>query len=110
MHSRRGRARCMSESESIETESIEVSVVYALAERQKVVRLAVPVNTTVEQAVARSGLEKSFPQLAQGPLHCAIFGRQVALSQRVAPADRIEILRPLRVDPKERRRRQAARK
>jgi uncharacterized protein len=91
-----------------DSESIEVCVVYALSERQKVVRLAVPADTTVAQAVAQSGLTDVFPEIAAAPLHCAIFGRHVPLAHRVTNADRIEILRPLRIDPKESRRRRAA--
>lgn len=87
---------------------ISVSVVYALPERQCVVELRVPPATTVEEAVARSGLMERFPQIA-AHLQCAIYGRLVALSNPLAEGDRVELLRPLLIDPKLNRRQAAAR-
>lgn len=89
-------------------EIISISVVYALPDRQVVVPLQVPVGTSVEQAVERSGLLREFPDITTRPLHCAIYARPVQLSQLVRAADRIEILRPLLIDPKESRRQAAA--
>ncbi|PZN31050.1 MAG: RnfH family protein [Proteobacteria bacterium] len=86
-------------------EGVAISVVYALPEHQAVVPLTVPPGTTVAAAVELSGLPRRFPDIHSRPLACAIYGRVVALSQCVAPGDRIEILRPLTVDPKEARRR-----
>ena len=54
-------------------------------------------------------LLKRFPEIATRPLACAIFGRAVALARKVRPGDRVEILRPLLIDPKEQRRQAAAR-
>jgi putative ubiquitin-RnfH superfamily antitoxin RatB of RatAB toxin-antitoxin module len=90
-------------------ERIRISVVYALPDRQSVVELTVPATTTVEQAVVRSGLMERFPQIASQPLQCAVFGRAVALSDPLAEGERVEILRPLQIDPKVSRRQAAAR-
>lgn len=92
-----------------EAERIRISVVYALPDRQSVVELTVPATTTVEQAVARSGLLERFPQIAAQPLQCAVFGRAVAVSDPLAEGERVEILRPLQIDPKVSRRQAAAR-
>jgi putative ubiquitin-RnfH superfamily antitoxin RatB of RatAB toxin-antitoxin module len=54
-------------------------------------------------------LLQQFPELGDRPLACAIFGRAVADSHLLRADDRVEILRPLQVDPKESRRRAAAR-
>lgn len=91
-----------------EAERLRVSVVYALPDQQCLVELLVPAGTTVEEAVVRSGLPERFPEIAAQPVHCAIYGRGVALTQRLAAADRVEILRPLLIDPKEGRRQAAA--
>lgn len=88
---------------------IAISVAYALPDRQTVVKLNVPAGTTVGDAVRLSGLASRFPELATEPLHCAIFGRGVALGDVVAAGDRVEVLRPLLIDPKESRRQAAAR-
>lgn len=90
-------------------EPIRVRVVYALAERQSVVDLIVPARTTVAQAIEQSGLIRRFPEIGSQPLNCAIFGRVVSAADKLTDADRVEILRPLLVDPKESRRQAAAR-
>jgi putative ubiquitin-RnfH superfamily antitoxin RatB of RatAB toxin-antitoxin module len=88
---------------------MRVWVVYALPDRQAVQELDVPESATVAEAVARSGLLQKFPEIAERPLACAIYGRAVADSQGLRADDRVEILRPLLVYPKECRRRAAAR-
>ena len=88
---------------------MRVWVVYALADRQAVRELELPESATVAEAVAASGLPEQFPEIGSRPLACAIYGRAVADSQVLCADDRVEILRPLQVDPKESRRRAAAR-
>jgi uncharacterized protein len=88
---------------------IPVSVVYAIPERQVTVELRVPPGTSVADAVASSGLTRRFAEIATRPLACAIYGRVVTLTQELRAGDRVEILRPLLVDPKEQRRQAAAR-
>ena len=88
---------------------MRVWVVYALPDQQSVQQLDLAEGATVGDAVARSGLLQKFPVLGDRPLACAIFGRAVADSQILRADDRVEILRPLQVDPKESRRRAAAR-
>jgi uncharacterized protein len=88
---------------------LAVSVVLALPERQFVVRLSVPSGTTVAEAVARSALLEKLPGIDRAvQLSCAIYGRVVSPAHHVVQGDRIDVLRPLRMDPKERRRSQAA--
>jgi putative ubiquitin-RnfH superfamily antitoxin RatB of RatAB toxin-antitoxin module len=87
---------------------VRVSVVYALPQRQVVVDLDVDAGCTVAQAVTRSGLLSRFPEIARTALHCAIYSRLVPLDQRLESGDRVEVLRPLLVDPKEARRQAAA--
>ncbi len=88
---------------------MRVWVVYALPEQQTVQELELPESATVADAVARSGLLQQFPEVGERPLSCAIYGRAVADSHILRADDRVEILRPLQVDPKESRRRAAAR-
>ena len=57
-----------------------------------------PVGATVRDALAASGFEGH----AVG-----IFGKRVELDHRLADGDRVEIYRPLAVDPKEARRQRA---
>jgi putative ubiquitin-RnfH superfamily antitoxin RatB of RatAB toxin-antitoxin module len=89
-------------------ERIAVSVVYALPDRQVTVDLRVPPGTSVADAVTSSGLVQRFTEIASRPLACAVYGRAVALTYVLRAGDRVEILRPLLIDPKEQRRKAAA--
>ena len=60
--------------------------------------LDLPAGATVRDALAASGLEGHA---------CGIFGKRVTLDRKLAEGDRVEIYRPLALDPKEARRRRA---
>ncbi len=89
---------------------IDIEVVYALPRCAHRFRIRVPQGTTVEAAIRASGLLSVVPELAGQPLDVGIFGRCCAISDAVSDGDRIEIYRPLRLDPKEARRLRAASK
>lgn len=80
--------------------SVRVEVVHALADRQVVVPLQLPEGATAEQAVAMSGLP------AAG-LRIGIGGKTVAPARVLRDGERVDILRPLALDPREARRRRA---
>lgn len=83
---------------------LQVEVVYALPAGEESVRVSVPQGATVQEVLEKSGL---LP-LARGKV--GIFGKVVPANAVVADGDRVEIYRPLAMDPKEARRRRAARK
>ena len=85
-------------------EPIEVTVVLAEPQRQVAVTLQVVRGTTADRAVELSGLLQGRHDLAGSRLGLAIFGRVVEGSRELEPGDRVEILRPLRKDPRARRR------
>ncbi|WP_122250216.1 RnfH family protein [Pseudomonas kitaguniensis] len=89
---------------------VEVEVVYAAEDRQVVLALAVPPGTSLRAAAQASGIAEQFPQLVLADCPLGIFGKVVADAdvRAVQPGDRIEIYRPLLVDPKEVRRLRAA--
>lgn len=84
---------------------ITVQVVYALPHQQAVVRVTLPVGATVGEAIDASGLAARYVQLGEAPLRVGVFGKVVALARPLAHGERVEIYRPLTVDPKEARRR-----
>ncbi|MBB6091863.1 hypothetical protein HNQ60_000709 [Povalibacter uvarum] len=90
-------------------DQISVRVVYALPERQSIVTVRIAEGSSVIDAVRKSGLLERYPDAARVPLNVAIFGRVVAVEERLRDGDRVEILRPLIVDPKQARRQAAAR-
>ncbi|MGF6148278.1 Uncharacterised protein family (UPF0125) [Kingella potus] len=88
---------------------IEIEIAYGTAETQFLQCLTVPAGTTARQALLQSGLAAAFPQAdLSAPL--GIFGRQVKDDTPLRGGDRVELYRPLAADPKEARRRRAARK
>ncbi|HWM45008.1 MAG TPA: RnfH family protein [Burkholderiales bacterium] len=80
---------------------MKVEVVFARPEGAETVRVELPPGATVRDALAASG----FQLLKDQPM--GIFGKRVALDQPLASGDRVEIYRPLAMDPKEARRRRA---
>ncbi len=88
--------------------SIRVEVCYAKPEVQAMVALTIAHGTTARQAFERSGLAQRFPEIDIESTVLGIRGKKVAHAHVLEEGDRLEILRPLTVDPKEARRRLAA--
>jgi uncharacterized protein len=88
-------------------ERIAVEVVYALPGAADVVRLTIPAATTAAEAVRVSGILERHPELLRAQLTLGIYGKPVAGATKLYEGDRVEIYRPLMLDPKEARRRRA---
>jgi uncharacterized protein len=88
---------------------MKVEIVYALKEKADAVSLSLPAGATLRDALLASGLLERHPELVLERQAFGIFGRRAALETRLSPGDRVEVYRPLAVDPKEARRRRAAR-
>ena len=88
---------------------MEVEVVYALPDKQTVVTLAVPSGTTLMQAVVRSGILATYPEIDSATMTVGIFGRRAGFETVLKERDRIEIYRPLAADPKRARIKRARR-
>lgn len=85
--------------------SIEVCVVYSPKAREVCeFTLRLPDSTTALDAIEASGLLKTFQTLEVQTISIGVWGRKVKLSQVLTENDRIEIYRPLTVDPKVARR------
>ena len=89
-------------------DTIKVEVVYARPERQVLLSLDVPDGTTVAEAIDLSGIRETFPEIEIAGGDLGIFSRKVPPEQILRDGDRVEIYRPLIADPKESRRRRAA--
>ena len=88
---------------------MEVSVIYAISERQPWINLDVPEDCTLEEAFELSGLAKRFPEIDLNSSKVGIFGKLATPDTALKPGDRVEIYRPLQVDPKAARRARAER-
>lgn len=86
---------------------LDIEVAYARPDQQYLIVLSVPEETTVETAIALSGILTLCPEIGQTELMLGIFGERCLPDQPVKSGDRIEIYRPLLMDPKESRRRRA---
>jgi len=88
---------------------MKVQVVYAKPDRQYVVDLDVPEDTTVFQAAALSGFATQFPEIDLDTIPMGIFGVRIktATTTSLHPGDRVELYRSLIADPKENRRTRA---
>ncbi|HLU06551.1 MAG TPA: RnfH family protein [Woeseiaceae bacterium] len=89
-------------------EPLSIEVVFALPERQKLVTVTVEDDATVEDAIARSSLADAFPDWNLADCAVGIWGRLVERNQKLRSGDRVEIYRPLEIDPREARRTLAA--
>ena len=72
------------------------------------VAMTVPAGTTALQAAERSGLTGRYPEIDLATQPLGIRGKRAEPGRVLEAGDRVEILRPLTADPKETRRRLAA--
>ena len=91
-------------------QTITVEVVYGLPDHQVLLSFQVPPGTTAYEAVRKSDIVKHFPDINIDNVKMGIFSKIIAdpKQHKLAEGDRVEIYRPLIVDPKEVRRRRAA--
>lgn len=81
---------------------MKVEVIRAWPRRHETVRVELPEGACVADAVRASGFGDSAQETAY-----AVFGVAAAADAPLRDGDRVELLRPLQMDPKEARRRRA---
>ena len=88
----------------------EVEVAYALPERQFLKAVSLASGATVRDAINACGVLAEFPQIDLEDTMVGIFSRRVSLDTVLTEGDRVEIYRPLLINPAEARRLRAERK
>lgn len=88
------------------TKMIHIETAYALAETQYLFAEQVAEGSTVEQALENSILLKEVPGIVVDKV--GIFGKLVNKDTVLREGDRIEVYRPLKADPRDRRRKKVA--
>ncbi|MDR3371755.1 RnfH family protein [Rhodoferax sp.] len=84
---------------------MQITVIYAPAARQiKEVTLTLEAPCHVLSALQQSGLLYEFPEIDNLQIVVGIWGHPVGLKHLLRDRDRVEVYRPLRVDPKMARR------
>lgn len=96
---------------------IRIEVVYALPEQQFLRELSLPEGSTAAQALDQSGFKTQFPDVDFASLGMGIFSRMLDGRGYPSPdkyvmrdGDRLELYRPLQLDPKKARLQRAANK
>lgn len=84
-----------------------IEVVYALPGGYDVICVTLEPGASAADAVCHSGMVCRHPEIEWPGAPVGIFGRRVAPQALLADGDRVEIYRPLLLDPKLRRRRRA---
>ncbi len=85
-------------------EEIRVEVVFATPQRQRLVTVTLPAPATVMDAISRSALAERFPAETFDELQAGVWGHPVGRNHILSDGDRVEIYRPLELDPREARR------
>ena len=83
---------------------MQVEVVFALPERQVLKAVELPEGSTVADAIRRSELAREFPEVDFDQLQAGIWGTPVERGRTLLDGDRVELYRPLVMDPREARR------
>lgn len=85
--------------------SITVNVLYSPGPRQvEEMQVELAASARVMDALHASGLLQRHPEIDTSQLIVGIWGRKVGLKQLLRDRDRVEVYRPLKVDPKVARR------
>jgi uncharacterized protein len=85
--------------------SLSIEVCYALPDAQTLLAVTLPAGATLEQAIVASGVLQRHPEIDLTKQKVGVFGKLKPLDAVLADRDRVEIYRPLIVDPKTARQR-----
>jgi putative ubiquitin-RnfH superfamily antitoxin RatB of RatAB toxin-antitoxin module len=88
-------------------ERIAIEVACAEPGRQTLLALRVPAGCTAGEALELSGIFALHPAVDAAACAIGIFGQEIPRGRVLRAGDRVEVLRPLAEDPRERRRRLA---
>jgi putative ubiquitin-RnfH superfamily antitoxin RatB of RatAB toxin-antitoxin module len=89
---------------SVRHRSMQVEVVFALAEKQVLQSVELSAGATVADAIDASTIAQQFPGVDLGELQTGMWGKPVERTREVRDGDRVELYRPLEMDPREARR------
>jgi putative ubiquitin-RnfH superfamily antitoxin RatB of RatAB toxin-antitoxin module len=78
---------------------MQIGVAFSEPAQQLWLRIEVPEEATVQQAIEQSGILKKFPHIDLVEYKVGIFGKMAELDDPLKPGDRIEIYRAITADP-----------
>ena len=91
---------------------MRVEVAYARPDKQQILEISVPEGTTALEAVRLSGITSVFPEIEPESINMGVFGKVIKSpdSHALQEGDRVELYRPLKIDPKQARLNRARKK
>ncbi len=89
---------------------ITIELIYALPNEQELITIQVEESTQIKEAIIISGILEKYPEINLSNNPVGIFSQKVSLDSKIRQGDRIEIYRPLKIDPKEARRKRVTKK
>lgn len=89
---------------------LDVEVAYAEPQEQFLRRVQLPPGSCLQDAIQASGLLQLYPEIDLRQQRVGVFGVLRELHEPLSTGDRVEVYRPLQIDPKAARRARAARK
>ena len=92
------------------TGELQVTIAYATPKDELIHPMRVSPGTTAGQAIEHSGVLARFPEINLVTQPVGIYGKKKSLDTVLRERDRVEIYRPLVADPKDSRRRRAAKR
>ena len=88
-------------------EQISVELVFATPQKQLLLVLEVDHGETVADVISHAAIGEQFPDMQISELAVGVWGKKVSRDYVVRDGDRIEVYRPLQIDPREARRKLA---
>lgn len=82
---------------------MKVELVYVGRQRQELLELDVDETCTAGELISISGIAARFPDESIGTADIGVWGRPVDRDTSLREGDRVEIYRPLMMDPREAR-------
>ena len=79
---------------------MQTTIIYAQPKRQISLTVTIPEGTTIQEAIEKSGILNQCPDINLDENKVGIFGKLTPLTTVLTEGDRVEIYRPLKVDPK----------
>ena len=91
---------------------MQIEVAYARPDKQQIVPVKVPEGATALEAVNLSGIVDIFPEIEPDTIDMGVFGKVIKdpASHELREGDRVELYRPLKIDPKQARLNRAKKK
>lgn len=85
-------------------DTISVEVACATPDKQFLEQVELNKPATVAEAIVASGVREAFPELNFDELKIGVWSKPLAPATQLRDGDRVEVYRPLEMDPREARR------